>query len=159
VGGNVTAIRRAVREFKGLEHRLELAGEVDGVRYYDDSFSTTPETAMAALASFDEPKVLILGGSDKHSNYTELGKAVAKSNVREVVLMGEMAGHLRQALEAAGYDTIRDGGATMAEVVAAARAAARPGDVVLLSPACASFDMFRNYKDRGEQFMSSVSAL
>lgn len=159
VGENIAAMKRAVMKFKGLEHRLELAGEVDGVRYYDDSFSTTPETAMAAIRSFEAPKVLILGGSDKKSDYRALGREVAEAEMRAVILIGQMAGKLREALEAAGYTQASDGGATMAEIVVAARAAAKPGDVVLLSPACASFDMFKNYSDRGAQFKAAVSEL
>lgn len=156
LGDNFEPARRAIREFKGLEHRLEYVGERDGVRFYDDSFSTTPETAMAALASFEEPKILILGGSDKKSEYGALGRAVAEANVREVVLVGLMGPKIKSALNDAGFTAVRDGGGTMIEVVAAARAAARHGDVVVLSPAAASFDMFRNYKDRGEQFSSAV---
>ncbi len=156
LGDNLDPVRRAVRDFRGLEHRLEYAGEIDGAKYYDDSFSTTPETAMAAIASFAGPKVLILGGSDKKSNYTELGRAVARGNVREVVLAGQMAGKLREALTASGFTAIRRGGSTMDEIMDDVKIAARPGDVVLLSPACASFDMFRNYKDRGDQFKAAV---
>ncbi len=159
VGGVETvAIRRAISGFKGLEHRLEFVREIDDVQYYDDSFSTTPETAMAAVASFDGPKVLILGGSDKKSDYRELIKGVAQGDVREVILIGEMAGVLRAELAEAGYTRVRDGGVTMAAIVGAARKAARPGDVVLLSPACASFGLFRNYKDRGDQFKATVLA-
>jgi UDP-N-acetylmuramoylalanine--D-glutamate ligase len=157
IGDNLAAVRRAVTSFKGLEHRLEFVREVDGARYFDDSFSTTPETAMAAIASFAEPKVLILGGSDKKSVYTQLGKAVAASNVRTVVLVGAMAQRIRAALSDAGYTNVVDGGTDMTQIMATARAAARPGDVVLLSPACASFGMFKNYKDRGEQFKYSIT--
>jgi len=97
-----------------------------------------------------------LGGSDKKSQYGELGRVIAASNVREVVLIGAMAERLKEAMSAAGFTRTRPGGTSMSEAVAQARAAARPGDVVLLSPACASFDMFRDYKDRGEQFKAAV---
>lgn len=157
IGDNFEAMRRAVREFKGLEHRLEFVAELDHVRYYDDSFSTTPETAIAAAKAFTEPKIMILGGSDKKSKYDELGRVVAAANVREVVLIGEMAGKIRAALKEAGFSSVRDGGTTMTQIVAAAREAAQPGDVVLLSPACASFDLFKNYKDRGQQFKAAVT--
>ncbi len=159
VGGvDAAAIKRAVSAFKGLEHRLEFAGEIGEVRYYDDSFSTTPETAMAAVASFEAPKILILGGSDKKSDYRDLAKAVVHGNVREVLLIGAMATKLRAALAEAGYTSVRDGGETMTEMVQAASSAARAGDVVLLSPACASFGLFKDYKDRGDQFKAVVSA-
>jgi UDP-N-acetylmuramoylalanine--D-glutamate ligase len=157
IGDDFGAMQRAVKGFKGLEHRLELAGTVREVRYFDDSFSTTPETAIAAIQAFTEPKVLILGGSDKKSKYDGLARVVAGSNVREVVLIGEMADRISAALQQAGYNSLRLGGTKMDDIVAAAARAARPGDVVLLSPACASFDMFKNYKDRGDQFKQAVS--
>ena len=156
IGDNFEPVRRVIQNFKGLEHRLQLAGESNGVRYFDDSFSTTPETTIAAVRSFTQSKVLILGGSDKKSKYDVLARVVTSSNVREVVLIGAMGQKIAAALSSAGYTNIREGGNTMSDIVATAAAAATPGDVVLLSPACASFDMFRNYKDRGEQFEAAV---
>jgi UDP-N-acetylmuramoylalanine--D-glutamate ligase len=156
---NPEPARRAVKAFTGLEHRLELVRELGRVRYYDDSFSTTPDTAVAALKSFDVPKVIILGGSDKKSDYTALGRAVKSSNVRYAVLVGQMAGKIKTALEAAGFSKIIMGPSRMPEIVSSARALAEPGDVILLSPACASFDLFDNYKDRGEQFQAAVKGL
>ncbi len=159
VGGvEIAAMKRAVAGFKGLEHRLEFVAEIDDVRYYDDSFSTTPETAIAAVASFEEPKVLILGGSDKKSDYHDLAKAVARGNVSEVILIGAMADKIKAALAEAGYTKVRAGGETMKAILEVVRDVAQSGDVVLLSPACASFGMFRDYKDRGVQFKSAVLA-
>jgi UDP-N-acetylmuramoylalanine--D-glutamate ligase len=156
---NPRPVARAVQAFTGLEHRLELVREVGQVRYYDDSFSTTPETAIAALKSFAEPKVIILGGSNKNSKYEELAKAVAHSNVSYAVLIGEMAPQIKAALDAAGFGKAVMGPQTMGAVVDSAKALTSPGDVVLLSPACASFDLFKNYKDRGNQFQAAVKAL
>jgi UDP-N-acetylmuramoylalanine--D-glutamate ligase len=158
---NVEAIRSVLTTFGGLEHRLELVRELDGVRYYNDSFGTTPETAIVAIQAFEEPKVVILGGSDKGADYTELAKVVAAGNIRKVLLIGEQAALIRAALAQAGVseDLLVTGGQNISEIVAAARAEARPGDIVLLSPACASFDMFQNYKDRGEQFKQAVQKL
>lgn len=156
---NVMAIRSVLTSFNGLEHRLELVRELDGARYYNDSFGTTPETAIVAIQAFQEPKVIILGGSDKGADYGELAKVVAKSNIRKVLLIGEQAGRIKEALSAAGATDTMPGGETISEIVATARAQAQPGDVVLLSPACASFDMFKNYQDRGEQFKKAVLAL
>jgi len=150
---------RAIKSFTGLEHRLELAGEVSGVRYYDDSFSTTPETAIAAIRSFAEPKVVILGGSDKKSDYRELAKVVKSGGLRQAILIGEMARTIRAALEAVGYTNFVMGSRSMADIVASARGVAVRGDVVILSPGCASFDMFTNYKDRGNQFKAAVGEL
>jgi UDP-N-acetylmuramoylalanine--D-glutamate ligase len=156
---NPEPVRRAVKSFTGLEHRLELVRELDGVHYYDDSFSTTPETAIAAVRSFEQEKVLILGGSDKKSDYAELGKALKASNVRKAVLIGQMAVKIRAALEAAKFYDVKMAHGNMAEIVELARGYAKPGDVVLLSPACASFDMFKDYRDRGNQFQEAVKAL
>jgi UDP-N-acetylmuramoylalanine--D-glutamate ligase len=159
VDQNIDAVRSVLTTFSGLEHRLEFVRELDGVRYYDDSFGTTPETAIVALQAFTEPKVVILGGSDKGASYDELAQAVTENNVRVALLIGEQAGRMQAALEKAGFNDYQPGGQTMAEIVANTRNAARDGDVVLLSTGCASFDMFANYKDRGNQFKEQVSKL
>lgn len=152
-------IPEVLRSFSGLEHRLELVNSVDNVKYYDDSFGTTPETAIVALEAFQAPKVIILGGSDKGAAYEDLAKAVVGNNVRAVVVVGDTAGKITEALQTAGYSNINAGGATMTEMVNIAKSKAMPGDVVLLSTACASFGLFKNYKDRGEQFKSAVLKL
>lgn len=159
VAQDTQAIKSVLTTFKGLEHRLELVREINGVKYYDDSFGTTPETAIVAIQAFAQPKVIILGGSDKGASFDELAKAVKNSNIRSVVLIGQMAPKIKQALDKIGYQKIIEGGKTMPEIVAVAKSQAQPGDVVLLSTACASFDMFQNYEDRGEQFKKSVLAL
>jgi UDP-N-acetylmuramoylalanine--D-glutamate ligase len=156
---DIDSIRRVVTSFAGLEHRLEFVRELDGVRYYDDSFGTTPETAIVALAAFDGPKVVILGGSDKGASYDELAQAVANDNVRKVVLIGEQARPIKEALSAADYTETVEDCQNMVEVVSAAREAAQTSDVVLLSTGCASFGMFTDYKDRGNQFKQAVQAL
>lgn len=156
---DIAAIRSVITSFTGLEHRLEFVRELDGVRYYDDSFGTTPDTARVALESFNDTKVIILGGSDKGSSYDELAKTVAANNVRRAILIGNQAERIRASLADAGFSDTTDGLTTMVEIVDAARAAAQPGDIVLLSPACASYDMFKDYKDRGNQFKQAVQAL
>ncbi len=156
---DIAAMRSVLTSFTGLEHRLEFVRELGGVRYYDDSFGTTPETAIVALQAFAQSKIVILGGSDKGADYAELAQVIAQSNVRMAVLIGEQAGSIREALEKAGFDNLVGGGNTMNEIVNVARANARPGDVVLLSTGCASFGMFENYKDRGNQFKTAVEAL
>jgi UDP-N-acetylmuramoylalanine--D-glutamate ligase len=158
ISQDIEAMREVLTSFSGLEHRLELVRELDGVRYYDDSFGTAPETAIVAIQAFSQPKVIILGGSDKGADYKELAKTVAESNVRKVLLIGQQAARLQAALDAAGFSNYIPGGQDINQIVATARAQAQPGDVVLLSPACASFDMFKNYKDRGEQFKRAVLA-
>ncbi len=153
------AVTRVITSFTGLEHRLELVRELEGVRYYDDSFGTTPETAIVAVQAFESPKILILGGSDKGADYGELAHVVSTSNVRRVVLIGKTGPDIETALRAAGFNDIVDGGSDMTAIVNTARDQAKSGDVVLLSTACASFDMFNNYKDRGMQFKQAVQAL
>lgn len=165
---DVDAIHDVLTNFSGLEHRLEFVRELDGVKYYNDSFGTTPETAIVAVQAFSQPKVLILGGSTKHADFTELAATVAAANIRKVILIGNTTHSqhktatpdLEAALRAAHFDnfisTVQPDGRTMDDIVKLARDQAKPGDVVLLSTACASFDMFQNYKDRGNQFKQAV---
>jgi UDP-N-acetylmuramoylalanine--D-glutamate ligase len=159
VAQNTEAARQVLTSFSGLEHRLELVRELDGVKYYDDSFGTTPETAIVAIEAFDQPKVVILGGSDKGASFDNLAQVVKDNNMRAVLLIGKMAPNIQQSLEAVGFTNFIFGGGTMTEIVKTAQENARPGDVVILSTACASFDMFKDYKDRGEQFKAAVQAL
>lgn len=156
---NVEAIRSALTSFSGLPHRLELVRELNGVKYYDDSFGTTPETAIVALQAFSEPKVIILGGSDKGASYDELAKAVAGGNVRKAILIGDQAPAIQAALEKAGFSSFESGGDNMEQIVHKAQTTAQPDDVVLLSTGCASFGMFKDYKDRAAQFIKAVQAL
>ncbi len=156
---DVAAIRSVLASFTGLEHRLELVRELDGAKYYDDSFGTTPETAIVAIEAFREPKVVILGGSDKGAEYTELARTVASNNVKHVITIGDTGPKIAETLRSEGYDTITEGGTTMPEIVQKARELASAGDIVLLSTGCASFGLFKNYKDRGNQFKQAVQAL
>jgi len=154
------AIREVLTTFTGLTHRLEFVREIDGAAYYDDSFGTTPETAQVAVQAFPkQPIVLVLGGSDKGSSYDALAQTVANAKMRKVVVIGAMAEKITQALNKAGYTDVVPGGNTMAEIVQICHDNAKKGDVVLLSTACASFGMFKNYVDRGEQFKAAVHAL
>jgi UDP-N-acetylmuramoylalanine--D-glutamate ligase len=157
-GANPETISKVVRNFLGLEHRLELVCEVSGVKYYNDSFSTTPETAIAALDSFTEPIILIAGGSSKRSDYRELGKKIADSNVKTLILIGDTADEIKSAIPNFKGEIVL-GLAKMAEIVVEATKWSKEGDVVLLSPASASFGLFENYKDRGNQFKAAVQKL
>lgn len=157
VGVDIDAIRQGAEHFQGLEHRLETVRTVGGVLYINDSFSTVPETAIAAIDSFSEPLILIVGGSDKGSDYTDLGKRIANSRVRVLIVIGAMTNRILGAVTDAGYaGEVVTGLSTMKDIVQSAHANACPGDVVLLSPACASFDMFKNYKVRGKEFKDEV---
>jgi UDP-N-acetylmuramoylalanine--D-glutamate ligase len=154
-------INKAISEFKGLPHRLELVAEIGGVKYYDDSFSTTPETAIAALSAFDAPLILIAGGSEKNSDYTTLGKDIARRNIKALLAIGLTGPKIAAAAASAGFEGIiaekdlKD----MQAIVGKASQLAESGDIVLLSPASASFDMFTNYKHRGELFKKFVKQL
>ncbi len=159
VDQNIDAARSVLSSFSGLEHRLEFVHELDGIKYYDDSFGTTPETAIVAMQAFSQPKVVILGGSDKGASYDDLAQVVKTSNVREALLIGDQATKIQTALEKTGFTDFVAGGDTMKEIVAKAHIAGQNGDIVLLSTGCASFDMFENYKDRGSQFKKAVLAL
>ncbi|MCA9318102.1 UDP-N-acetylmuramoyl-L-alanine--D-glutamate ligase [Candidatus Saccharibacteria bacterium] len=156
---NTVAIRSGLTSFSGLEHRLELVRKVDGVDYYDDSFGTTPETAIVALRAFSQPKVVVLGGSDKGASYDQLAHTVANSNVRHVIVIGDETAKISAALRAHGFTAMTIGITTMPEMVKAMHRIAQPGDVGLLSTGCASFGLFTDYKDRGNQFKAAVLAL
>ncbi len=156
---DTNAIRSVLTAFTGLEHRLEFVCGLGGVNYYDDSFGTTPETAIVAIEAFSQPKVLILGGSDKGATYEKLAQTVASNNVRHVVLIGDTGPAIGKALESAGFNNVSNGGDSMQAIVETARHAAEEGDVVLLSTACASFGLFKDYKHRGEEFQKAVRAL
>jgi len=150
-------INNVIMNFKGLEHRLEEVATVNGVTYFDDSFSTTPETTIAAIKSFSEQLILIVGGSDKGSDFTQMGKVISEAkNIKAVILIGLMADKIESVVT---NKKIIMNLKNMSEIVNAAKEIAKPGDVVLLSPACASFDMFKNYKDRGNQFKKVVGSL
>ncbi len=150
------AIREVLAMFRGLPHRMARVGEVSGVRFYDDSKGTNVGAAVTALLGLGEPRaVLIAGGRDKGGSYAPLVSALRKKG-RAAVLLGEAA----PALEAAIGDAVPTHRATsMRDAVRTSASLARPGDAVLLSPACSSYDMFRDYKQRGDAFVDEVRAL
>ena len=162
-GAELDQIKEVLKSFRGLEHRLELVREVGGVKYYNDSFSTTPETTIAAIKSFDEPKVIIMGGSEKGSNYADLGGTIAGAkNIKAVILMGRTAEAIRAEISKitpSKLPTLIMGIKSMNDAVTEASKIVANGDVVVLSPACASFDMFKNYKERGQRFKDAVNKL
>ncbi len=154
------AIIKGLSAFEGLPHRLQFVREVEGIRYYDDSFATTPTSSMVAMKAFDQPKVVILGGSSKGADFSELANVVASSNVRAAILIGDEADRIETALKEKNVVTFNIGkSVTMKEILEVVRAQTKTGDVVLLSPGCASFGMFKNYYDRADQFTAAVNAL
>lgn len=154
MGLEARTVARTLETFAGVAHRLELVAESGGVQYFNDSKATNPEAAIKALEAFTEPVVLIAGGRNKGASFSEFAAKVAE-RVRYLVLVGEAAGEIRAAVEATGYSEIFQA-ADFATAVTEAAGQARPGEVVLLSPACASWDMFRNYEERGEYFKELV---
>jgi UDP-N-acetylmuramoylalanine--D-glutamate ligase len=156
IGLPLEPMAQAIREFKGLPHRVQLVAEARGVRFYDDSKGTNVGAAVAALEGFTEPVVLIAGGDGKGQDFSPLATAVA-TRARAVVLIGRDAPSIAQAFAHTGVPLRR--ASTLEDAVRAAFEAAKPGDAVLLSPACASFDMFRNYGHRGDVFSDAARSL
>jgi UDP-N-acetylmuramoylalanine--D-glutamate ligase len=157
IGGDVSAVKTALEGFVGLPHHIELVRELDGVRYYDDSFSSNPTATRVAVAAFQNPIVLILGGSDKGIDMGPLVEFLnGVSNIKKVLLMGAireaLAVGLKQEYEVMETTDFR-------KIVRRAQEVASAGDIVLLSPGTASFDMFKNFYDRGERFQKIVRSL
>lgn len=155
-----------LKTFKGLEHRLQFVGEVREVKYYDDSISTTPESTIAAIEAFSAPKILILGGVSAGSDFSMLGEVIRKStSIKAIIGIGREWERMKEQMIngqlSMSNNTVLfiEGAKSMQQVVLAASKIAQMGDVVLLSPACKSFDMFKSYKDRGEQFQKEVKSL
>ena len=162
IGIDDKTIIKVVQSFKGLEHRLELVGEVEGRIFYNDSFATNPQPVMAAVKSFSEPITLILGGSDKGLNYDELGKFLkSRKNVKTLILIGQISEVIKKSFTKCRFqNTIVDlGMTTMQKIIEVAIKNTPKGGVVLLSPGSASFGMFKNYKERGNQFKKEVLTL
>jgi UDP-N-acetylmuramoylalanine--D-glutamate ligase len=156
---NAEAVRKVLTSFSGLEHRLEFVRELNNVKYYDDSFGTTPDTLDVALKSFIQPIVLIVGGHDKGADYEAMAIDIIKDRVKHVIAVGKIAERLAKALRQHGFNNISFDLKTMPEIVAEAHRIAKPGDVVLLSAGTSSFGLFKDYKDRGNQFKQAVSKL
>ena len=155
-------IVKTLKEFKGVEHRLEYVDTKNNVKYYNDSISTTPGKAMAALTSFNQKIILIAGGSDKNLDYTSIGDEIIKSS-KILILLGATKNKIKNAvLNSKLYnenDLIIKEVNSLEEAVNLASSMARYDDVVVMSPASASFDMFKNYKERGELFKKLVMEL
>lgn len=164
-GADLESIRKGVAAYTGLEHRLEYVATVNGVQFFDDSFATAPDPTMVALRAFNEPVILIAGGADKGADFTGLGEEILKHQVKAVILIGLTGLKIRTAIEQAASKLGRplpiliEGGSNMAAIMSAAIRHSAPGDVVLLSTACASFGMFKNYKERGDLFKAEVRKL
>jgi len=162
VGIDVRVIQDTIDRFKGLPHRIEYVGEVGGIRFYNDSKATNVDAARRAIASFDDPLILIAGGRHKGADYGPLvgreqgAGGRGQGRLKGAVFLGEAGGLLAEAFEGiVPYDMA----VHMEEAVATAFSMAEPGDVVLLAPACSSFDMFSDYRQRGDVFKAAVKGL
>ena len=146
-------ITHGLTDFRGVPHRLELVGEKDGVRFFNDSKATTPEAATAGVNAFDSPVIPILGGYDKGVSFDRMVREIS-GRVGWAALIGVTAALIKKSLENAGVDsTVYP---SLKEAFTASAARAKPGDVILLSPGCASYDMFNNYEERCEAFREMV---
>lgn len=154
-GAPAEGLEENVRRFKGVEHRIEFVCEFDGVQYFNDSKATNVAATIKALEAFQGKILLIAGGRDKEGDFTIL-RSLVRERVKHMVLIGESAGKIKKALSNA--TDIRNA-ESMQEAVLVCRELAEPGDVVLLAPACASFDMFENYEHRGRVFKEAVCGL
>lgn len=153
-GADPQGLRAAVASFSGMAHRLQPVAELAGVLYVDDSKATNPGSVIAAIEAYDRPIVLIAGGKSKNTDFTELGRVIDE-RVKALLLIGEAADEIAAHVHRAPIERP----ATMPDAVHRAQALSAGGDVVLLSPACASFDMFQSAEDRGRRFIAAVESL
>lgn len=155
----VPVIRHTLKTFRGVEHRIERVRELDGITYINDSKGTNVDSTIKAVQTMTDPTVIILGGYDKHTSFDPLSREIMNSScIRRAVLIGETAPLIRNSLERAGFKQM-EFAETLGQAVEQARAAADKGWNVLLSPACASFDMFKDYEERGRVFKEIVNNL
>ena len=151
-------VKHTLKTFKGVEHRIETVRTVDGVTYINDSKGTNVDASIKAVRTMKAGTVLLAGGYDKHTDFTPFAREIRESKIHTVVTLGDTAGQIEDALKSVGYDSFVRAD-TFEDAVNKARALAKPGENVLLSPACASFDMFANYEQRGRVFKDIVNRM
>ena len=155
-GVSPEAIRSGIRAFRALPHRLEPVGQIAGATYYNDSIATSPERSIAALLSFSEPIVLLAGGRDKHLPMGQWAELI-RQRVHHLIVFGEAASLIMQAAREAGVSQAAISSVqTLDDAVATAAQVSKPGDAVLLSPGCTSYDAFFDFEARGERFRELV---
>jgi len=161
IGIETGTISNVSKKFEGLPHRLELVKTIDGAKFYNDSYATNPEPTLAAINSFDQDKILILGGSSKGADFSDLAKKISLSKTKAVVAIGIEGVKIMQSLKDNNYSGVIVDATKMNidEIVRESMKFADSEDVVIFSPACASFDMFKDYKDRGCRFKKAVEKL
>jgi len=156
LGIDEDCIKDALVDFRALSHRLEFIAEINGVRWYNDSKATTPHSAIAALDAFEQPRIIVAGGYDKNITFEELGRKIAQS-AKAAILLGQTAQKIAKAIKTCLRSRVKiEIVPSLAEAVESAHRLSESGDVVLLSPACASYDMFDNYQQRGDEFVGLV---
>jgi UDP-N-acetylmuramoylalanine--D-glutamate ligase len=158
IGVSDDAIRRGLEQFQPLPHRLQWVADVAGRSFYNDSLATTPESATVALEAFDRPIILLAGGYDKHVDLSEMARAIS-ARAKAVALMGQTGAILEEQIDPTGECRVSPRFGTFREAFDWAVAQSSAGDVILLSPGCASYDWFRNFADRGQQFTQFVKSL
>ena len=156
-GIDIEVIREVLKTFKAVEHRLEFVKEVEGVKYVNDSKGTNPDSTIKAVQAYENPIILIAGGYDKGSTYDELLE-IAKKNIKTLVLLGQTADKIEEAARRIGFTDIHRV-EDMKEAVKTCHDIAKEGDIVLLSPACASWGMYKNFEVRGKDFKDNVNSL
>ena len=160
IGISKNTIKKTIASFKGLEHRIELVGKKQGIAFYNDSFATTPESTIIALKSFSEPITLLVGGADKGSNFKALAKEIKKKVQFVVLLKGQATPRIKKELLKIKYpDSKMKLVNNIKTAVKTAQKNSPAGSIILMSPACASFGMFNNYKERGKLFKKVVKKL
>ncbi|MDP3443248.1 MAG: cyanophycin synthetase, partial [Ignavibacteria bacterium] len=155
-------IESGLQRFKGLPHRIEFVRDLNGVLYYNDSFSSAPAATIAAIKSFDKPEIVVLGGVDKGADFSALAMEIKnRNNIKKVIVIGEIGQKLAKIFKDVNPDlNIEVSNAkSLRLIIEQIQLSVLPGDVVLFSPACASFDMFKNFYDRGDQFREIVNSL
>ena len=157
MGISADAVRETLRSFPGVEHRIEFVREVDGVRYINDSKGTNPDSTIKAIQAMTRPTVLILGGYDKHSDFHDLFEHFRGSTLKAIVVLGETKQKILDTARDTGYLGYCHATGTFEDAVSCARTLSASGDAVLLSPACASWDMFDNFEQRGRVFKEIVN--
>mgnify|MGYP003311328189 CR=1 FL=1 len=150
-------IVQGIKTFKGAKHRLEFVKEVNGVSYYNDSKATNPDSTIKAIESMDKDTILLLGGKDKQVDYKDMFSFIKDSLVKEIVLFGEVRYKMLEVAKSVGLNNIHIT-RKLKDAVVLAKALATENNIVLLSPACSSFDFYSNYEERGEEFISVVES-
>lgn len=158
LGIDLDIIKNTLSSFRGVEHRQEFVKDIDGVRYVNDSKATNPDSTIKAINSYDRPLILIAGGMDKKNDFSELINE-AKDKVKALVVLGETASELQKQARLCGFEHLVVRVYSMKDAVSVARKVSKDGDIVLLSPACASWDMYKNFEERGNEFKKYVLEL